>query len=117
VELDQVTEHRRCLKRSRGACHLGTVPERTIAYGLFNHLPTGAPVPVDAVTASGSGLDPDISLANALDQAPRVARARHLPSAKVIGLVRRVAQGRQLGFLGEPAVNVLQLNLDLGKLR
>jgi potassium-transporting ATPase KdpC subunit len=70
-------------------------------------------VPVDAVTASGSGLDPDISVQNALDQAPRVARARHLAVSQVIALVHRHTQGRQLGFLGEPVVNVVELNLAL----
>ena len=70
-------------------------------------------MPVDAVTASGSGLDPDISVQNALDQAPRVARARHLPASRVIALVHRYTQDRQWGFLGERAVNVLKLNLAL----
>jgi K+-transporting ATPase ATPase C chain len=98
-------------------CNPNTVPERAIAYRNFNGLPKGAPVPVDAVTASGSGLDPDISIANALDQAPRVARARHLTDAEVMALVHRFASGRDLGFLGEPFVNVLQLNLELSSLR
>jgi potassium-transporting ATPase KdpC subunit len=74
-------------------------------------------VPVDAVTASGSGLDPDISVQNALDQAPRVARARHLPAATVIALVRHDTQGREWGFLGEATVNVLQINVALDGLR
>ena len=60
-------------------CDPDTIPERAIAYRAFNGLAANAPVPVDAVTASGSGLDPDISVQNALDQAARVARARHLP--------------------------------------
>jgi potassium-transporting ATPase KdpC subunit len=94
-------------------CDPNTIPERAIAYRAFNGLPANAPVPVDAVTASGSGLDPDISVQNALDQAPRVARARHLPVQQVIALVRRHTQGRQWGFLSEPAVNVLELNLAL----
>lgn len=98
-------------------CDPDTIPERAIAYRKFNGLPPGAPVPVDAVTASASGLDPDISVANALDQAPRVARARHLPVGLVVALVRRHTQGRQWGFLGEPTVNVLQLNLALDGLR
>ncbi len=74
-------------------------------------------MPVDAVTASASGLDPDISVANALDQAARVARARHLAVGQVIALVHRYTRGRQWGFLGEPTVNVLDLNLALGGLR
>ena len=73
-------------------------------------------VPVDAVTASGSGLDPDISIANADLQAPRVAKARHLPLATVMAQVKAHTDGRALGFLGEKAVNVLELNLALDKL-
>ena len=74
---------------------------------------TGTPVPVDLVTASGSGLDPDLSPAAALYQAPRVARERHLSAASVEALVAKHTQARQLGLLGEPRVNVLALNLDL----
>jgi Potassium-transporting ATPase A subunit/K+-transporting ATPase, c chain len=69
-------------------CDPNTIPERAIAYRSFNGLAANAPVPVDAVTASGSGLDPDISVQNALDQAPRVARARHQPASRVIAIVR-----------------------------
>lgn len=98
-------------------CDPSTIPERAIAYRGFNGLPAGAPVPVDAVTASASGLDPDISVENALDQAARVARARNLAAGQVIALVHRYTQGRQWGFLGEPTVNVLDLNLALGGLR
>jgi K+-transporting ATPase ATPase C chain len=94
-------------------CDPNTIPERAIAYRQFNGLPPRAPVPVDAVTASGSGLDPDISVQNALDQAPRVARARHVPASRVITLVHRNTEGRQWGFLGEPVVNVVELNLAL----
>jgi K+-transporting ATPase ATPase C chain len=75
------------------------------------------PVPPDAVTASGSGLDPDISVAYAALQAPRVARARELPVTRVLAMVRRHTTGRTLGFMGEPAVNVLELNLALDRLR
>jgi K+-transporting ATPase ATPase C chain len=89
------------------------VTERAVAYRKFNDLPPNASVPVDAVTASASGLDPDISIANALDQAPRVARARHLTAARVIALVRRDPAPAEWGFLSEPAVNVLELNLAL----
>jgi potassium-transporting ATPase KdpC subunit len=74
------------------------------------------PVPADAVTASGSGLDPDISLANALRQAPSVAAARHLPEATVTGLVNQIAHHAFLGIIGTDNVNVLQLNLALDQL-
>jgi K+-transporting ATPase ATPase C chain len=93
------------------------VTQRAVAYRAFNDLPASAVVPVDAVTASGSGLDPDISIANALDQAPRVARARRLPPARVIALVHQHTAPAQWGFLSEPAVNVLELNLALDGLR
>ena len=90
-----------------------TVAERVAAYRAANGLAPGVAVPVDAVTASGSGLDPDISLANALLQAPRVAAARDLPVAGVEALVHAHTAGATLGFLGERRVNVLALNLAL----
>lgn len=110
---------------SSGASNLGpsnpvlinSVEERVRAYRQFNHLAQNAAVPVDAVTASGSGLDPDISVENALDQAPRVAQARHLPLARVLALLHQHTTPAQWGFLSEPAVNVLQLNLAMDGLR
>jgi len=97
-------------------CNPNTVPERVIAYRQFNGLPSTARVPVDAVTASGSGLDPDISEANALDQAGRVASTRHLSVNQVVALVRQHTDSRAWGVLGENTVNVLDLNLALDRL-
>jgi K+-transporting ATPase ATPase C chain len=74
-------------------------------------------VPVDLVTASGSGLDPDISPAAAQYQATRVARVRHLPAGTVDRLIRQYTEARQLGILGEPRVNVLELNRALDQTR
>ena len=97
-------------------CDANTIPQRAIAYRQFNALDAKAIVPVDAVTASFSGLDPDISVANALLQAPRVAKARNLPLSQVVDLVHAHTDDRLLGVIGENTVNVLDLNLALDKL-
>ncbi len=83
------------------------------AYRKENGLPNGSPIPPDAVTRSGSGLDPDISVANALYQVKRVASARNVSQTKLRQLIKKHVYGRQLGFLGEPRLNVLKLNLAL----
>jgi K+-transporting ATPase ATPase C chain len=90
-----------------------TIQERIIAFRTENGLPETEPVPADAVTASGSGLDPHISLHNAELQVPRVAHARGLGEEKVRELVQQNTDGRDLGVFGEPGVNVLRLNLAL----
>jgi K+-transporting ATPase ATPase C chain len=95
---------------------IDAVGERVIAYRELNGLDADTQVPVDAVTASGSGLDPDISAANATLQAPRVAAARGVPLATVMAVVRQHTNGRPLGVLGEKTVNVLDLNLALDRL-
>jgi K+-transporting ATPase ATPase C chain len=92
---------------------LAAVEERVAAYRGENGLEDGVAVPVDAVTASGSGLDPHISVANARLQAPRVADEREMTVAEVLALVDDNTDVRALGFLGEPGVNVLLLNLAL----
>ena len=92
---------------------LSEVQSRVAAYRTENGLEDDAVVPADAVTASGSGLDPHISPANAEIQAERVARARGLEIAEVLTLVDEHTDGRSLGFLGEPGVDVLELNLAL----
>lgn len=96
-------------------CDPNTVPERVLAYRAENSLAPSVMVPVDAVTASGSGLDPEISVANARLQAARVARARGMRVADVLTLLTKYTKGRALGFVGEPGVNVLLLNLALDR--
>ncbi|HEX4822098.1 MAG TPA: K(+)-transporting ATPase subunit C [Acidimicrobiales bacterium] len=106
-----------------GATNLGpsnqdlidAVAQRVKDYRSFNDLADDAMVPVDAVTASGSGLDPHISPLNAELQAQRVADARHMPVDTVRSLISKHTTGRQWGFLGEKVVNVLELNLDLDR--
>jgi len=104
-----------------GGSNLGPTNQKLIdnvqsnadAYRQDNNLAADAPVPVDAVTSSASGLDPDISIANALLQAPRVAAARSMSEDQVRTLVNQYTEGRTLFVLGEPRVNVLKLNLAL----
>jgi K+-transporting ATPase ATPase C chain len=96
---------------------LDAVAKRVEDYRKTNGLNSTAGVPVDAVTASGSGLDPHISVANASLQAARVARARGVPLSTIITLVARHTEARQWGILGEKVVNVLELNLALDRLR
>jgi len=92
---------------------LRDVRGRIAAYRRVNGLAPGTSIPVDAVTSSGSGLDPHISTANARIQAVRVARVRSLPVQSVLDLVDEHTDGRLLGIFGEPGVNVLELNLAL----
>ncbi len=92
---------------------LSAVGERVAAYREENGLAADALVPVDAVTASGSGLDPHISIANARLQVPRVASERGLDVGVVSAMVDKYTDGRRLFVLGEPGVNVVELNLAL----
>jgi len=91
------------------------VKDLAAAYRTENGLSAGEAVPIDAVTRSASGLDPHISVANAEIQVARVAKARNIDSDSVRTLVRKNTDGRSLGFLGEPGVNVLTLNVALDK--
>lgn len=95
---------------------LQAIEERAAAYRAVHGLADDVAVPVDAVTASSSGVDPHISVANALLQAPRVAAERGLGLEQVRALVDEHTAGRALGFLGEAGVNVLELNLALDAL-
>src|SRR4029077_13379008 len=92
------------------------IKERLAAYRAQNGLSESEPVPADAVTASGSGLDPHISLQNAELQIPRVVKARGVPEERVRELIRENTNGRDFGVFGEPGVNVLQLNRALDQL-
>jgi K+-transporting ATPase ATPase C chain len=92
---------------------ISDVRKRVLVYDALNRHPGAAPG--DAVTASGSGLDPQISPENARMQAPRIARVRGLPLPVVLNLIDKNTDGRSLGFLGEPGVNVLELNLALDR--
>ena len=109
-----------CDPNFSGASNLGTnnptllqnVNQRKAAYAKLNGVPVSS-IPPDAVTTSASGLDPDISPANAAIQVNRVAAARHVTPSAITALVEQYTQGRPLGFLGQPAVNVLGLNIAL----
>jgi K+-transporting ATPase ATPase C chain len=94
-----------------------TIKQNIASYRAENNLDTNTLVPADAVTASGSGLDPHISLRNAELQAPRVAKARNLPLEKISALIRTNTDRAAFGILGDPGVNVLALNLALDQLK
>jgi len=108
---------------SSGGTNLGPTSQKlndsikaaVTAYRSSNGLGADSSVPADAVTSSGSGLDPHISVANALAQAGRVAKARGLAPDKVRDLIAANTEGRDLGILGEPGVNVLRLNVALDR--
>jgi potassium-transporting ATPase KdpC subunit len=109
---------------STGATNLGPTSKKligatqaTIAALAKENPDATVPVPMDLITTSASGIDPDISPQAAVYQAPRVAKARHMSTQAVLGLVERHVQGRTFGFLGEPRVNVLELNLALDQLK
>lgn len=105
---------------NQGATHEGlaeAVSQRVAQYRMANGLGADVRVPVDAVTASASGLDPHISVANAALQLPRVAKARGLAAEQVQLLLNEATEPRTLFLLGEPRVNVLQLNLALNALQ
>ena len=89
------------------------IKKRVEAFRAENNLPLSVKVPVDAVTASASGLDPHISVRNALLQAPRIAKARGMEEKAVVEKIEANTQGRDLYILGEPRVNVLTVNLSL----
>jgi K+-transporting ATPase ATPase C chain len=92
-----------------------SIKAAVIAYRSANAIAADAPVPADAVTSSASGLDPHISIANALLQAPRVAKTRGIAVDKVQAQIAMNTEGRDVGFLGEAGVNVLRLNVALDR--
>ena len=94
---------------------LDAITARVKAYRQENGLASDAKVPVDAVTASGSGLDPQISVANARMQAPRVAKERNVDMDKMRGLIAKYTDDRPMNILGDPGVNGLELNLALDR--
>lgn len=110
---------------SSGGSNLGPLSQklsdqiaaRVLEYRKLNSLTDSVDVPADAVTSSASGLDPHISLANALLQAPRVAQARNISTERVHKYIEDAIEGRALGILGEPGVNVLIVNIALDKER
>jgi potassium-transporting ATPase KdpC subunit len=109
---------------STGATNLGPTSKKlidstraTIAALKKDNPDATIPVPMDLVTSSGSGIDPDISPEAAYYQAPRVAKARNMAVAQVNALIARTIQPRQFGILGEPRVNVMQLNMELDGLK
>jgi potassium-transporting ATPase KdpC subunit len=97
------------------ATEIQLIKQRQQAIAAFDHVAVSQ-IPADAVTASGSGLDPGITPQNAAIQVNRVAATRHLPVSEVRDLVTKYTQGRTFGFLGEPFVNVLELNIALDQL-
>jgi potassium-transporting ATPase KdpC subunit len=103
-------------KLINGAADFVGIRQLAEEYRARNGLAPGTPIPIDAVTRSGSGLDPEITPANALLQVPRVARARSLSDETVRRLVVNYTKGRQFGFLGDPRVSVIELNLALDEL-
>jgi potassium-transporting ATPase KdpC subunit len=105
--------HRKLADGKDDPSNFDGIADLAAAYRLENGLPAGQLLPADAVTRSASGLDPHISPANARLQVARVAHARGLEPAAVARMVDRHIEGRALGLLGEPRVNVLELNLDL----
>ena len=95
---------------------ISTVSERLAAFKKENNLPDNTIIPADIVTASGSGLDPDISIESAMLQVKRISKARSIPANEIQDLITKNTENRILGFLGEPKVNVLKINILLDNL-